>query len=135
MVDHPDPKGAHVHDTWARSYLAKALQGARNDMAHLARDGHRHLRDGLLTRCRVRAVVDAEHPEYIHGYAVWEILGADLVIHWVYVRSASRRDGVGYALLRDALSCASDATRVIYTHRTWFAPWCESHGIVYGGLR
>ena len=131
VVPHPNPTCAHVHDTWARSYLAKPLRGVNHDAAWCAREGHRALRDRLLGRCHVRAVLDPEHVEYVHGYAVWELDGPDLVVHWAYVRSASRRHGIGYALLGDALAYAAYARKVYYTHATWFAKWCDSHELVY----
>jgi GNAT superfamily N-acetyltransferase len=131
VVAHPDPHGAHVHDTWYRSYLMAALRDVRPDLAELTRAGHRAMRDELLSRCYVRAVLDGDHPEYVHGYAVWEVIDNTLVMHWVYVRSMSRRSGVGYALLRDAMEHDGGITSVGYTHKTWFSGWCEKNKIVY----
>lgn len=134
VTEHPDPHCAHVHDSWGRSYLSRHLRWVPDGVAHCARVGHRAIRDELLVRCRVRAVSDPEYPEYIHGYAVWEVVAGGLVIHWVYVRAASRRQGIGRALLDDSFAHATNSASISYTHRTWFGFWCDAQKLQYRSI-
>lgn len=59
-----------------------------------------------MARCRaLGATVVACHPDApdeLIGFACYQLLGGDLVVHWIYVRGCMRRLGVAQQLLEHA---------------------------------
>lgn len=95
-----------------RSMVAKAyVEGKTDALGHgpRSRSAHRHhyLRslgkemDALLLDRDVSVIVarDPECPEHAYGWVMYDAAG---LVHWVSVKSAYRRLGIGRALLRQA---------------------------------
>lgn len=86
----------------------------------------------ILTNCTLLVACDPEDPDVIWGYVAFDGNGPSPVLHFVYVKGAFRRMGIGTRLLNEALQ---DWTGVFHTenfpvvvsHRTesLFKAWPE----------
>jgi GNAT superfamily N-acetyltransferase len=122
-----------LHDTWARSY--QRSPSARIVSSKLFYQWHRHVRNAILARSTTLVLRDPDDPTYIYGYIVAEPIDDALVVHWAYIRSSERGAGHGYRLLDAALALHPHATKLLYTHRTYFANKAESLGFHFAKLK
>jgi len=68
----------------------------------------------ILTNCTLLVACDPEDPDVIWGYVAFDQV--DPVLHFVYVKGAFRRMGIGTRLLNEARLMLDDP--VIVSHRT-----------------
>jgi GNAT superfamily N-acetyltransferase len=131
----PSREESWVHDTWARSY--QRADGVKQIDPSLYYRWHRQLREQILSRSQCLVLRDSEQPDYLYGYIVAEpsAYRSTLVVHWAYVRSRDRGERYGYQLLRAALELAPEATRLLYTHRTYFHEKAEELGFRHIGFK
>jgi len=56
--------------------------------------------NSLLTRCGALILCEKHDWDHILGYIVAEYLEDTVVVHWIYIKSPLRRNGLGKALLK-----------------------------------
>ena len=77
----------------------------------------------ILTNCTLLVACDPEDPDVIWGYVAFDGNGPSPVLHFVYVKGAFRRMGIGTRLLSEALqdwtgSFKTENHPVVVSHRT-----------------
>lgn len=78
------------------------------------------------------AVLVAAQGQKLLGFVAFEVVDADVVLHYLYVKHATRRAGVGRELLRAALEAVPGAEGVYYSQATdRFAAVAERYGMEY----
>lgn len=123
-----------VHHAWTKSF--QQAEGVRALEPQLFYTWHRKVRNAILERSTVLVLRDPDQNDYLYGFIVVESLDpSTLVVHFAYVRSGERGNQYGYQLLHAALALNPEAERLVYTHRTYFAPKAESLGFVFARLR
>jgi len=123
-----------VHDTWARSYRMSPSVRAIDPGLYFT--WHRKVREQILARSLVLVSRDEADPDYVYGYIVAEAPDDEtLIVHWAYVRARHRKERRAWELLGAALAHAPYAKRLLYTHRTYFAPKAEAIGFAFSRLR
>jgi GNAT superfamily N-acetyltransferase len=98
--DRPFVVSSWFHSAWKGFYLKKGVPFT------FFRAGMNAEQERLLERSTVFVAYAKEYPTEILGYSV---LG-DSCVHWVYVKSAFRRQGIARGLLGKHCTC--------YTHET-----------------
>lgn len=101
---------------WLNSFRdGRTVRGVPNSIYYRMQD---KVTSHLLARSLVVVCCDEDDPEELHGFLCCEIAEGLPVVHYVYVRSGSRRMGVAHRLLSAFLSQEKDPTHCIYTHDT-----------------
>ncbi len=120
-----------IHSTWASSYRVSEAAGCRAMPTEAYHPWHRTIRGMILGRPSTRIMVarDGTNSDFIYGYIVAERLGDDLCVHWIYVKSAFKRQRVASRLLAAALEQLGEgATGLVTTHRTYMERKAEDLG-------
>ncbi len=74
-----------------------------------------HLNPLVNDQINRSAVLVAAQGRSILGFITFDVDGDDLVIHFVYVKAAHRRQGIARELLLAAVDAARGTTRAVYT--------------------
>lgn len=79
---------------------------------------HRIILDGLIERAQMIIACDPEMPEIIYGWNLFERIGAQLCVHYCYVRGSQRRFGIGSRLYQasKAITGHDDDLNTIVSH-------------------
>jgi GNAT superfamily N-acetyltransferase len=113
-----------VAGSWLRNYLsAPAVRHVDPDDYY---KHHARLVSKLIDRSTVLIADHADHPAVQLGFAVGERDNQGVVIHYLYVKSVYRRNGIGKALwtaLFDGFTLRGSLGQVRYTHAR--APFTE----------
>jgi hypothetical protein len=116
-----------VAGTWLRNYQsAPAVRNVDSDDYYR---NHARLVSTLIDRCTILLAEHAEHSGLLLGFIVGERDQSGAVIHYVCVKSAYKRNGIGRALwtsLLDGIALRSTVGTVRYTHAR--APFTEIAG-------
>ena len=81
-------------------------------------EGQRRIVEALLKRALVMVACDKVDPDTIFGWCCSEVVNQDLVVHFVYIRSAFQDHGLGTLLVQEVLSMEPNTERLVYTHQT-----------------
>lgn len=113
--------------TWAHSHRLEHTRMPKS--AYFA--WQRERIDRVLERPVLALVArDAECNGLAYGYVVAERLGPVVALHWVHCKEGYRRQGVGNALLAEALvRIGADAREVVYTHKSRFDGKAKAMGM------
>lgn len=117
-----DTDRSFVIAAWLNNYRRESYFAARvTDKVFFYH--HHAIVERLLARSRVLIACDPSDENEIVGYIVWE----PGVLHWVYVKKAFRKFGIGRSLL-SATDLPDDLAGVHITHPTklWFTT--KQHG-------
>lgn len=104
---------ALILDSWMRSYWRGG--NAPNLPLSLFNIGHREVVEGLLKRCAVVVASNPEDEDQVFGWCCFERRKAIAVVHFVYVKHAFGRSGIGSALVKAA---KGESAHVQHSHRT-----------------
>lgn len=116
-VGGPDDQG-FIHNSWLKSHYdvgsnIKAI--GRGTYA----DHHRDVITKCLSRSQILIACDPEVESLILGWIVFEAIGAQVCIHYLYVRGSQRRFGIGRRLYEASRAIAhDDDLPVLITHLT-----------------
>lgn len=93
---------------------------------------HRDVIKRLLGRGQILVAGDPEMPGLIYGWTVFEPIGAQLCLHYCYVRGSQRRFGIGRRLYEAAKAITNhdEDLDVIVSHYTPSWPYID-RGAVY----
>lgn len=130
-VEHDWP---YIRSTWLRSYRESDSCAGMPDTAYFPWQRARIAR--VLDRAPLVLVArDEDSPIYVLGYGVFERIGSRFVTHWVYVRKAEKRQGIGRLLLATALAAIGQgASKLVMTHRTYFEAKAREMGFEFQKL-
>lgn len=114
-----------IFATWLRSYRHGA-----HFPRHVPHDryfaAHHDIAEELLEDSVVRVATPPADPDVILGWSVVETLEppdtatpSPLAVHFVYVKPAFRRMGVGRALLASVARAEAEGAPVLFTHETF----------------
>lgn len=97
-----------IYSTWIKSYRTSGF--ARGISSPLYEMGQRSRIDRILSKetTYIYVATDKDTPELIFGYIVGE---GDAILHYLYVKSHYRKQGIGKELL-------GEAKDLIYTHKS-----------------
>jgi GNAT superfamily N-acetyltransferase len=102
--------------SWIRA-ARMTSEGMRMSRERWFSSQHDIISDILDRGATVLVARDEEEPAFLHGFLVAERIGGDVVVHWVFVKSDSRKYGVAQALFDEAMVRLSDgATRLVHSH-------------------
>jgi GNAT superfamily N-acetyltransferase len=103
-----------IYDSWLRAYRGSNFAGPIADIAYY--DAYRKTIDQLITRSTSRLIVASlvDVPTEMFGYCCSE-QGRLPILHWCYVKSKYRQNGIGTMLLDDAIGVRR---HYAYTFRT-----------------
>lgn len=108
---------AFIYNSWLRAHFdiganVKAID-RKTFEAH-----HRDVIRRLLERGQILVASDPEMPSLIYGWMVFESIGAQLCVHYCYVRGSQRRFGIGRRLYEagKAITQHDEDLPVLLTH-------------------
>lgn len=109
--------------SWRHSEVTRTMPG---DAYY---DWQRKRIDGLLPRCVVLVARPDDWDQGILGWLCGEVVPEGSVVHYVYVKRRSRREGIATALLQQLVDTAP---AYAFTHRRHpYHRWLESRGFVH----
>lgn len=104
-----------LHSSWAESYLSgvSAHRGISPDVFH---SFHRPIRERFFSKPNATCIICSpdDDPWLIMGWIAVEALPTGLILHYLYVKDAFKRQGIATALIKRALPLSP----VYYTHLT-----------------
>lgn len=71
-------------------------------------DKYKKVLDFLLAKSTIDIAVLEDNPNVIIGYIVYE----DNKLHWIYVKKAWRKAGVGKQLIPEGITCVTHLTKI-----------------------
>lgn len=105
-----------IVDSWTQSHGRRAARPAERREHY--ESGQREAIAALLEDSRTVVAVDPANGDAVYGYAVGEP-GEEPLLHWVWVRSAFRRSGIGRALVRSLLGDSPGEVTCTEAVTTW----------------
>lgn len=110
---------ALMFSTWLKSaQSSKTKEQLSADTRIYFRMHHQAICNFMARKnARIEAIVHLEVPETILGWIAWEKRGGAHVVHFVFVKSAYRRQGVARALFEGTLGLGWKTKAVDYTHK------------------
>ena len=109
---------AFIYDTWLNSFFdvgANLRSLRRIDF----KTHHRDVIQKCLSRGQTLVACDPEMSELIRGYICFERIGAQICVHYCYVRGSQRKLGIGRRLYHAVRAIAhDDDLPVIISHIT-----------------
>jgi ribosomal protein S18 acetylase RimI-like enzyme len=105
-----------IVDSWTQSHSKRAARPQERREGY--ETAQREAIAALLEDSRTAVAVDPSNSDAIYGYAVAEP-GPEALLHWVWVRNAFRRDGIGRALVRHLLGEKPEAVTCTEAVTTW----------------
>jgi hypothetical protein len=105
-----------IKSGWLDSYRdGRTVRGVPNSIYYRMQD---KVVSHILRRALCVVACNEDNPDELFGFLCCEIAEGLPVVHYVYVRSGSRRAGVAHRLLTAFLSQEQDPTICVYTHDT-----------------
>lgn len=126
-----DPKSEDVpfvFNSWLKSFRdGPAMSNMANDTFY--KGTHACIENVAKSpACKVVVACDPNDPNMIFGYGVAELVGTDLVLHWIYVKHPFRAFGLGRAIEDElkkiphesvSFSCYSKLCRALMNSRKY----------------
>lgn len=110
-----DEHAAFIKTSWLRSYrYADWVQGIESDAYYT---GHSQIVERLLDGSICAVAQHRTNTEQLYGFACGDRIGDKFVLHYVYVKSPFRRNGIGKALVETV--GYNHPERITGTHKTW----------------
>jgi GNAT superfamily N-acetyltransferase len=85
-------------NSWLKCYRHSRLALQMQNEVYFS--GHHKVIEGLLKNCSCIVACSPDDLSQIYGYAVGEKRDGQLVVHFIYVKEAYRRLGIGLLLLK-----------------------------------
>lgn len=105
-----------IYSSWLKSHReAEANRHLPNEVYY---GNHKKVVQRILPASKIIVACDAASPEHIFGYAVYDIVGGVVILHYIYVKSPYRMMGIANKMMKELKTDAVEDAPVIATHVT-----------------
>lgn len=106
-----------IFSSWLHSY--RSSLHTKNVVNTVYFGEHHDLLERIMNRSEAVIACNADDPNQIFGYIVYERIDNALVVHYIYVKQSFRKLGIGKTLLQSTGWQKGDA--FIFTHDTYIS--------------